>query len=107
MDAIGEVDLGLGRYDAAEPLLKRSLALRRRSFKLEARHPDLAKAQVALARSLLGQGRNDEAAGLLRTAHATFLALYGPDHDSTRQADALLNEVEKRPSKLSRSAGSP
>jgi serine/threonine protein kinase len=30
MDAIGEVDLGLGRYDAAEPLLRRSLALRRR-----------------------------------------------------------------------------
>src|SRR6185295_13117200 len=28
MDAIGEVDLGLGRYDKAEPLLKRSLALR-------------------------------------------------------------------------------
>ena len=32
MDAIGEVDLGLGRYAAAEPLLKRSLALRRRVF---------------------------------------------------------------------------
>jgi eukaryotic-like serine/threonine-protein kinase len=30
MDAIAEVDLGLGRYDAAEPLLLRSLALRRR-----------------------------------------------------------------------------
>src|SRR4051812_7499768 len=30
MDAIAEVDLGLGRYDAAEPLLKRSLAIRRR-----------------------------------------------------------------------------
>ena len=32
MDAIGEVNLGLGRYGAAEPLLKRSLALRRRVF---------------------------------------------------------------------------
>ncbi len=32
MDAIGEVDLGLGRYDEAEPLLKRSLALRRQVF---------------------------------------------------------------------------
>ncbi|HEY0514142.1 MAG TPA: serine/threonine-protein kinase [Thermoanaerobaculia bacterium] len=29
MDAIGEVELGLGRYDRAEPLLARSLALRR------------------------------------------------------------------------------
>ncbi len=32
MDAIGEVNLGLGRYDQAEPLLKRSLALRRQVF---------------------------------------------------------------------------
>jgi len=32
MDAIGGVDVGLGRYDEAEPLLKRSLALRRRIF---------------------------------------------------------------------------
>ena len=32
MDAIGEVNLGLGRYDEAEPLLTRSLALRRRAF---------------------------------------------------------------------------
>ncbi len=32
MDAIGEVNLGLGRYDAAEPLLKRSLAIRRQTF---------------------------------------------------------------------------
>ncbi len=30
MDAIGEVDRSLGRYDAAQPLLERSLALRRR-----------------------------------------------------------------------------
>ena len=32
MDAIGEVDFGLGRYAEAEPLLKRSLALRRQVF---------------------------------------------------------------------------
>ena len=32
MDAIGEVNLGLGRYDKAEPLLRRALALRRQVF---------------------------------------------------------------------------
>jgi serine/threonine protein kinase len=32
MDAIGEVNVGLGRYDEAEPLLERALALRRRVF---------------------------------------------------------------------------
>jgi len=32
MDAIGEVELGLGRYDRAEPLLKQGLALRRGLF---------------------------------------------------------------------------
>jgi eukaryotic-like serine/threonine-protein kinase len=32
MDAIGEVDLGLGRNDQAGPLLERALALRRRIF---------------------------------------------------------------------------
>jgi serine/threonine protein kinase len=31
-EAIGEVELGLGRYDQAEPLLKRSLELRRATF---------------------------------------------------------------------------
>jgi serine/threonine-protein kinase len=32
MDAIGEVDIGLGRHEQAEPLLERALALRRRIF---------------------------------------------------------------------------
>jgi serine/threonine protein kinase len=32
MDAIGEVELGLGRYDRAEPLLRRGFALRRATF---------------------------------------------------------------------------
>jgi serine/threonine-protein kinase len=32
MDAIGEVDVGLGRYHEAEPLLERALAQRRRIF---------------------------------------------------------------------------
>ena len=32
MDSIGEVALGLGRYDQAQPLLERALALRRKTF---------------------------------------------------------------------------
>jgi len=91
---IGKDYVEQGRFAEAESPLRRCLEIRQK--KLEARHPDLAKAQVALARSLSGQGRDDEAALLLRAARATFLGLYGPDHASSRQADALLSEIESR-----------
>jgi len=89
---IGKDYLEQKRFTEAEAPLRRCLEIRQK--KLEAKHPDLAKAQVALARSLNGQGRYDEAAVLLRTARATFLALFGPNHDSTKLADTLLAEVE-------------
>lgn len=47
MDAIGEVNLGLGRYDEAEPLLTRALDLRRRLF--GSNSPEVAESLEHLA----------------------------------------------------------
>ncbi|HEV8578729.1 MAG TPA: hypothetical protein VGX68_06555, partial [Thermoanaerobaculia bacterium] len=55
-------------------------------------HPDLAKAQVSLARCLLGQGREDEAVVLLRAARPALIAAYGANHEAV----LLLAEIESR-----------
>jgi tetratricopeptide (TPR) repeat protein len=91
---IGRNYLDQNRFAEAEPILRRCLKIRQE--KLEARHPDLAKAQISLARSLIGQNRYGEATALLREAQITFLAVYGPGHDSTRTAVTLLAETESR-----------
>ncbi len=91
---IGRNYMDQKRFAEAETVLRRCLEIREK--KLEARHPDLALAQVSLAKCLIGQGRDSEAAVLLREAHDTFLSLYGPDHEMTRQPGDLLAEVESR-----------
>jgi serine/threonine-protein kinase len=96
---IGKNYVEQGRFADAEPPLRRCLEIRQK--KLEAKHPDLAKAQVALARSLIGQRRYDEATVLLQTAHATFLALFGPSNASTQAAATLLAEIASRRGKKS------
>ena len=61
MDAIGEVNLGLGRYDAAEPLLERALALRRQVF-----GPDSLEVAESLEHlAKLRNERSDWAGGVL------------------------------------------
>jgi serine/threonine protein kinase len=91
---IGRNYLDQGRFVEAEPILRRCLEIRQK--KLDARHPDLAKAQVSVARSLIGQNRYGEATVLLQEARTTFLAVYGPEHSSTRTAVTLLAETESR-----------
>jgi eukaryotic-like serine/threonine-protein kinase len=68
MDAIGEVERGLGRYDHAEPLLEQGLALRRATF-------GPSSLEVADSLEHLSQLKQDrsafaEAEGLLRQALA-------------------------------------
>ncbi|HXU33110.1 MAG TPA: serine/threonine-protein kinase [Thermoanaerobaculia bacterium] len=90
---IGRIYLAQGRLADAEPYLRRCLEIR--SKKLEARHPDLAKAQISLARCLIGLGRYDEAAPLLREARTTLITVYGADHEVVRAPEELLAEIER------------
>jgi serine/threonine-protein kinase len=68
MDSIGEVALGLGHYDRAQPLLERALELRRRTFGAES----LPVAVSLEHLGLLKQQRSEQAAAeaLLRQALA-------------------------------------
>jgi serine/threonine protein kinase len=117
MSAIGEVDLGLGRYDQAQPLLERSLALRQRLLgddslevaadldllgRLRQERSDFAGAEALLRRSLalkrrqLG-GRNLDVAKTL-TDLGDVLAEKGAPRDAEalhRQALAIAREAEK------------
>lgn len=68
MDAIGEVDLGLGLYDEAEPLLKRALKLRRKVF--GPRSPEVADSLEHLAALASERSEIERAVSLLRQALA-------------------------------------
>lgn len=91
---IGLSYLDQGRLAEAEPFLRRCLEIRQK--KLEPRHPDLAKAQVSLARCLVAQGHDDEAAVLLRAARTTYIAVYGPGNTIVQLPNTLLAEIESR-----------
>ncbi|HEY0553828.1 MAG TPA: serine/threonine-protein kinase [Thermoanaerobaculia bacterium] len=87
MDAIGEVERGLGRYDRAEPLLERSLGIRRSSF-----GPD--SLEVAESLEHLGRlkaDRADRAASesLLRRALAIRRGRLGDRLETARTLDEL------------------
>jgi serine/threonine protein kinase/tetratricopeptide (TPR) repeat protein len=88
MDAIGEVERGLGRYDRAEPLLERGLALRRATF-----GPDSLEAAESLKH--LGQLKRErsafaEAERLLRQSLAIEQARLG---DRSLETASTLNEL--------------
>ncbi|HEV7787052.1 MAG TPA: serine/threonine-protein kinase, partial [Thermoanaerobaculia bacterium] len=88
MDSIGEVALGLGRYDQAQPLLERALALRRRTF-----GPESLPVAVSLEHlGLLKQQRSERAAAeaLLRQALALDRRLLG---DRDLAVAKVLNEL--------------
>ena len=66
MDAIGEVERGLGRYDRAEPLLERALALRSATFGPSS--PEAADSLEHLGRLKQDRSAYAEAEELLRRA---------------------------------------
>jgi eukaryotic-like serine/threonine-protein kinase len=101
---IGKIHTVQSRFTDAEPFLRRCLEIRKK--KLEPRHPDLGKAQLALARSLMGQGhQNAEVMALVREAKATFVATYGPDSKLARTTAELLEEMERGSGKAPLIAG--
>jgi serine/threonine protein kinase len=89
---IGRNFLEQKRFAEAEPYLRRCLEIRRK--RLEARHPDLAKAQITLARCLIGEGRYDEATALVEEARPTLIAVYGAGHEMARVPDTLLASIK-------------
>jgi serine/threonine-protein kinase len=112
MDAIGEVDLGLGRYDAAEHLLKNALALRRRVFgsgaletaeslehlaALRNERFDFAGAETLLREALpirrRRQGDGDLAVARTLNALGQALAEQGVSPGNTPRIEALHREA--------------
>ncbi|MEA2604988.1 MAG: eukaryotic-like serine/threonine-protein kinase [Acidobacteriota bacterium] len=88
MDSIGEVALGLGRYDQAEPLLERALALRRKVFGPQS----LEVAESLEHLGLLKQERSESTAAeaLLRQSLALRRRLLG---DGDLAVAKTLNEL--------------
>ncbi|HEY2292758.1 MAG TPA: serine/threonine-protein kinase [Thermoanaerobaculia bacterium] len=88
MDAIGDVERALGRYDSAEPLLQRGLALRQATF-----GPDSLEVAESLEHlGLLKRERSSftEAERLLRRSLAIEQARLG---DGSLQTAKILNEL--------------
>jgi eukaryotic-like serine/threonine-protein kinase len=73
--AIGRAYDGLGLYDRAQPLLERSLALRRRAF--GAAHPEVAESLYALGALHWRRGELDRAEATFRRALEMRRALLG------------------------------
>jgi eukaryotic-like serine/threonine-protein kinase len=88
MDSIGEVALGLGRYDQAEPLLERALALRRKTFGPQSLEVAESLEHLALLKRERSQLKAAEA--LLRQSLALKRRLLG-DHDLA--VAKILNEL--------------
>ena len=87
MDVMGRVYRNRGRYDEAETLLERALAIRKKV--LTPPHEDLAESLTSLGVLLHYQRRFDAAAPLYRETLAMRRALHGPTHEDI--ASALNN----------------
>ncbi|MEM7352393.1 MAG: serine/threonine-protein kinase [Acidobacteriota bacterium] len=80
LDAVGQVYVKLGQYDAARPVLERALALRRAH--LQADNPLIGESARNLSWLLQVNGHYDEAATLLHEAFEHFSALFDPSHET-------------------------
>ena len=105
MDAIGEIERGLGRYDHAEPLLERGLALRRATF-------GPSSLEVADSLEHLGRLKRDrsafiEAEELLRRALAIRREQPGDRLETAKTLNQLgeLLVIEGEPPKPRRCTG--
>jgi eukaryotic-like serine/threonine-protein kinase len=88
MDSIGEVALGLGRYDQAEPLLEKALALRRKTFGPQSL--EVAESLEHLALLKLERSQLKDAEALLRRSLALKRRLLG---DQDLDVAKTLNEL--------------
>ncbi|MCP4307664.1 MAG: tetratricopeptide repeat protein, partial [bacterium] len=87
-----------GRYDEAEPLYRRALAILEKV--LGAEHPAVATSLNNLAELYRDQGRYDEAEPLYRRALAILEKGLGPEHPTTTivraNYAALLEQKNKQ-----------
>ena len=99
MDAIGEVDLGLGRYEEAGPLLERALVLRRQVYGPESL--EVARSLELLGRLKAERSDNATAEKLLRQSLALKRRLLGSDDlevaRSLNRLGVFLAEVHATP----------
>ncbi len=94
LDTIGSALRNLAAYDDAEPLLRRSLALRREH--LGPKHPEVAFSLSSLADLLSYRGNLKESVPLYREALAIRLTAYGPDDVHTAHSQFQLGAVLTR-----------
>jgi tetratricopeptide (TPR) repeat protein/predicted Ser/Thr protein kinase len=85
--SLGEVQHALARYDAADSLLSRALAMQREALGED--HPDVAATLDRLGRLVRDRGRLDEAERHFRAARSIRLRAYPPTHPA--QAASLVN----------------
>jgi tetratricopeptide (TPR) repeat protein len=83
-NTIGKTLLALSRYDDAEPVLRKALALRRDA--LPVGHPDIGRTLHDLAELRQSQGNLDDAQTLIREALGIFLASLPRDHPNIGEA---------------------
>jgi len=93
MDVMGNVFTSLGLYTEAEPLLRRSLDLRRGALGEE--HPDVATSLHSLAWLYRAQGRLEEALPLAQQAVDIREKTDGPDSRETATSVQVLGMIQR------------
>ena len=78
LDALGQVNEQLGRFDDAERLLRRALQLRREQYGSD--HLDVATTLINLSNAIRQKGKGAEARQLTQEALAIQRQLLGPRH---------------------------
>ena len=87
-----------GKYDDAEPLYKRALAVREEV--LGPMHPDTATSLNNLAHLYDSQGKYDDAEPLLKRALTIYEEKLGPTHPNTVDARKTINIICSREQEL-------
>ena len=94
LDAMGRAHIGLGNYAAADSLLQRALALRRRTA--EAPHPGIASGLIHRATALDGRGHYAAAESLAHAALQMRRALFDAPHPDVAEGLNDLALYKKR-----------
>ena len=92
LDALGRVQGHVARFDDAEQMLRRSLALRRAQEGVD--HPDVAKTLVYLSGVIRQRGKTEEAKQALRDAIAIQRRALGARHPDVASTLTTLAELE-------------
>jgi len=89
---VGAALVAANRLDEARPILESVLALREEA--LGSQHPNLGEICGYLAELHLAAGEYEAAAGYAERVRRVYVAVYGPDHAYTRQADSLAARID-------------